>query len=273
MNGTLSHITCYPAKSMAGIGLASALVEPRGLQGDRRFMLVDDEGRFLTARKHPKMLLVAFRRAALQLSLSAPDMEPAHIEFDRDEPTVPVTVWKDALMATAVSAQADAWLSEYLGLSCHLVFMGPNSRRSIDPSFGQPEDEVSFADGYPILVLSQASVDALNKRLRTPLGMERFRPNLVIADCPAHAEDDWQRIRVGDAVELELVKRCSRCVLTTIDSGTAERDSQQEPLRTLAAYRRGEGGQVYFGMNAIPRRTGRVRIGDPVTVLAAGPGV
>ena len=267
MIATVSGITRYPAKSMAGVELATALIEPRGLQHDRRFMLVDEDGSFLTARKHPDMLRVTCHQEGWQVLITAPGVTAAKFAFDGKGLIASVMIWQDQVKATAVSTGADAWFSSYLGFPCQLVFMGPDSHRPVDPAYGQPSDEVSFADGYPILIIAQASLDALNARLDQPLGMRRFRPNLVLSHCPAYAEDDWRLIRIGNDVELELVKHCSRCVLTTLDPETGERHPDKEPLRTLATYRRGEGGKVNFGMNAIPRRTGQIKLGDSVSLL------
>lgn len=268
MTVAIAGITRYPVKSTAGVAVTAALVEPRGLQHDRRLMLVDADGRFLTARTYPRLLRVACREEGTSLLVSAPGMAALRVEVAASGLTVPVTVWKSAVDALAVADAADDWFSRYLGVACRLVVMGPGSHRAVDPDFGRADDVVSFADGYPILIISQASLDGLNERLEQPLNMRRFRPNLVVTGCAAHAEDAWKRIRIGDEVELELVKHCSRCVLTTIDPDTAERHPHTEPLKTLASYRRGEEGGVVFGMNAIPRRTGRVHVGDEVTVMS-----
>ncbi len=270
MTITIAEITRYPVKSAAGVSVRSALVKARGLANDRRFMLVGTDGRFLTARKHPRLLRVSCREVGTRLCVAAPGMDDLLVTIDDSAPVLPVTVWNSTLQALVASDTVNNWFSEFLGIRCRLVFMGPRSHRAVDPAYGRPGDEVSFADGYPILVLSFAAMEALNARLDHPLGIQRFRPNLVLQGCAAHAEDGWRRIRIGGKVELELVKRCSRCVLTTLDPSTGERHAHQEPLRALAAYRSAAGGKVCFGMNAIPRRTGRVSIGDPVTVLEAG---
>ena len=271
MSGVLSEIMIYPVKSMAGVALTSALVEQRGLQHDRRFMLVNQGRKFVNGREFPQLLQI---RGSCQLEgdgllIEGPSSEPLTIEFDSEPLVIQTTVWRSTVNALTVSPIADEWFSTYLGMACKLVFMGDESRRSVDPDYGAPDDEVSFAEAFPILVVSQAALDELNDRLDDPLSMHRFRPNLVIAGCSAHAEDAWRRIRVGE-VELVLVKRCDRCSITTFDPRTAERHAQSEPLRTLASYRQGEDGRVYFWTNAIPRRTGYVRAGDAVTVLNYG---
>ncbi len=266
---SLSALHVFPVKSCAALAPPSALVEPRGLHGDRRWMVVDAGGRFLTARKHPRMTLVEARLAAgSALHLSAPDMpelvlEPAADAAERLE----VTVWSSTLSARPASAAADAWISRWLGLPARFVYMDDATRRDVDPAYAEPGDIVSFADGFPILLISQAALDALNAKLATPVPMLRFRPNFVIAGTSAHAEDQWRRVRIGE-VEFDVVKPCIRCVLTTVDFTRGSFDAGGEPLRTLMAYRRTPKG-VSFGQNLIPRGTGTVRVGDEVVVLDA----
>ena len=177
-----------------------------------------------------------------------------------------VTVWRDGVMARIADAGADHWISHYLGMAARFVHMDADAARRVDPAYSRAEDQVSFADGFPLLLISQASLDGLNTRLDSAVTMNRFRPNLVVGGTDAHAEDDWRRIRVGE-VEFDVVKRCARCVLTTVDPDTGRFDPQGEPLRTLIGYRRTEKG-VVFGQNLIPRGTGRIRQGDTVEVIA-----
>lgn len=174
-------------------------------------------------------------------------------------------IWKDEVDALTCGADADAWLSRVLGLPSGLVHMDAAARRAVDPDHARPGDEVSFADGYPLLLLSTAAVDALGQRLRRPIAALRFRPNLLVAGCAAHAEDGWRRLRIGDT-EFEVAKPCTRCVFTTVDPETGVRDPDGEPLATLKQYRRGDAG-VSFGVNLIPRGSGRLRTGDAVSVL------
>jgi len=181
-------------------------------------------------------------------------------------PRLSVQVWKDLCEVPAVSAAADRWFCEYLGFPCRLVYMDEAYRRPVKPQFSQPGDTVSFADGFPLLLLSEASLHDLNQRLGTPVSMRRFRPNLVVRGGSPFMEDGWHRIRVG-ALEFDVVKACSRCVFTTVDPDTAEKDPDMQPLRTLGSYRRGREGGVFFGQNLIPRTTGLVRLGDPIEVL------
>ena len=263
----VTEINIYPIKSTRRIALPQSEVLPRGLPWDRRWMLVDAEGRFITARQYPTLALVqtdvkddvvqvsAAGRSTLQLPLQPPDGQ-----------ITSVTVWHDVCDAVLAGAEADAWFSDYLGLSCRLVQMSDELVRGVNPDYGQAGDEVSFADGFPLLLISQASLNDLNSRLQTPVSMRRFRPNLVVDGERAYQEDQWRRIRVGD-VEFEGVKNCSRCVFTTIDPDTGVKHPDKEPLRTLGSYRRKPQGGVYFGQNLIPRSGGVIHVGDKVEIL------
>ncbi len=264
---TLTRISYYPLKSTGGIDTLQAEVEPRGLKDDRRWMLVGADGRFLTAREHPRLLQIHAGFKGQVLTLSAPGMPVLELAEGRPEagPRLDITVWRDQLSAAAMPASADAWCSEYLGLACRLVYMDEQCERPVDPEFSGSHDRVSFADGFPCLLISQASLDDLNTRTPLAISMRRFRPNLVISGCEAYAEDGWQRLRIG-TVEFAAVKPCTRCVLTTVDPDTSEKHPAQEPLRTLGSYRRSERG-IAFGMNLIPRGTGVLHVGDSVEIL------
>jgi uncharacterized protein YcbX len=197
-----------------------------------------------------------------RLVLSAPDC-PAIEVGNQGAQSIEVVVWRDSLVAQCVDPAADAWLSEFLGRPCRLVKFPANGVRAVDPAYASPGDEVGFADGYPFLLISQASLDDLNSRLDAPVPMQRFRPNIVIDGAEPYAEDGWQRLRIGQ-LTLRVAKPCSRCIIPTIDPGTAVRGP--EPLRTLLTYRKRE-NQVYFGQNLVPEGTGRLRRGMPVEVI------
>jgi len=265
---TLTQISYYPVKSTAGIDTRQAAVEPRGLKDDRRWMLVDRVGRFLTAREHPQLLQI---QAGIQdrcLTLKAPGMAELKLNEARPDtgPRLDITIWHDQLSAAGMPAAADAWCSEYLGLACRLVYMDEHCERSSDPEYSLNCDIVSFADGFPCLLISEASLADLNTRTPITVGMRRFRPNLVISGCSAYAEDDWRRLRIG-TIEFDVVKPCARCVLTTIDPQTSQKHAQQEPLRTLCGYRRRANRGIDFGQNLIPRDTGTLRVGDHIEIL------
>ena len=259
----LSRICVFPLKSGAGIDRDTALLEPRGLRGDRRWMVVDADGRFLTARTVPDMVRIAAAPIEGGLSLSF-DGEPCTIATPTSGPRQAVTVWDDTVEARV--ADDGGWLAARLGQDCRLVYMDEALRRPVDPRYATSDDITSFADGFPILLLSEESLADLNARLVHPVTMDHFRPNLVVSGCPAFAEDGWSRVRIGTA-ELRLVKRCARCVLTTVDPRTGRRSANGEPLRTLARYRKGDRG-VLFGQNALVTRPGHVTRGDEVIVVS-----
>ncbi len=257
----------YPMKSCAPLPTEAAMVEPRGLAHDRRWMVVDPSGKFITGRELPRLTLVHAEPAATgMLSLQAPGMAPMQVPSPAGEARLPVTVWKSDVSARPCDAAADAWLSEFLGRAVRLVHMDGDVHRAMTSSHAQPGDEVSFADAYPLLLITRAAVDLLNTKLDRPVSPLRFRPNLIVDGAPAHAEDGWSRIRIGE-VEFEVDKACVRCVFTTVDPERGERDADGQPLRTLATYRRGADG-VTFGRNLIPRTPGTIRLGDPVEILA-----
>lgn len=264
----VSEINIYPIKSTRRITLQECPVLSRGLEWDRRWMLVDQYGGFITARKYPRLTLVATRIDDDLLVASAPEMPEIRIPLEvSDSPRQQVKIWSDECTAVHPSEQYDQWFSDYLGLECRLVYMGNSDNRPINPDYASLGDQVSFADGFPLLLISEASLADLNSRLQAPMSMRRFRPNLVVTGCPAFAEDAWKTIQVGET-EFAVAKACSRCVFTTIDPDTAEKHPRQEPLRTLSGYRQGPDGGVYFGQNLIPRRLGMIRKGDAITVLS-----
>ncbi len=271
----ISRLTLFPVKGLRGIDVPVRRLGPRGLDGDRRWMVVDSSGRFLSQRTHPRMVLVETELLAEGdlLRLHAPAMPPLELPArpegsDRASGApLSVTVWNDALELPAPSPDADAWMSAFLGDPVRLVYQPETARRPVDPAYA-PGAEVSLADGYPILLASEASLDELNRRLAEPVPMDRFRPNLVVAGATEpHAEDGWTRFFLGDVPCLG-VKPCARCAVTTVDTRTGEKG--KEPLRTLARYR-GHDGKVWFGQNVVPEGTGTVRIGDPVRVERSVP--
>ena len=265
----VASLHIHPLKSCTALDVDTLDVVPRGPVGDRRWMVIDASNRFVTARAEARLVLIRVLPQGEGLSLAAPGCAPLAVAAPRDGPRVSVRVWDDHVDAVLADDSAHAWLSSFLGRPLRLVHMDQRSRRAVDPAYGDPGDEVSFADGYPLLAISRAALDGLNERLEHPVTMTRFRPNIVIADCEPHAEDGWQRVRIGE-VEFDAVKRCARCVFTTIDPDTAVRDPQGEPLRTLRAYRGAPNGKdVLFGMNLIARGSGTLRRGDRVDVIQA----
>lgn len=260
---TLKAVYRYPVKSLRGEAFGSLDVGPRGFLYDRHWMLVDEDGRFLTQRQLPRMALVDTRLLDDgRLCLQAPGMPILHVGLAAGGP-VEVTVWGDRVNAVLADAQASAWLSRFLQRPCRLVSMPPQTVRAVDSDYAGAQDQVGFADGFPFLLISQGSLDDLNCRLEQPVPMQRFRPNLVVEGCEPYAEDGWHRIRVG-TLDFRVAKPCSRCIVPTIEIETAER--APEPLRTLSSYRKRD-NKVYFGQNLIHDGIGRLEIGMPVEIL------
>lgn len=264
----LSGLYRYPLKSGRGEVLQRSAVDGLGLEGDRRWMVVEaDSGRFITQRLLPQMSqLSALYNARGGLTLSAAGRADLDVALPQPEQNLRgVTVWKDSMRVPDAGDEAAEWLSALLGRSCRLVQVPEARARQVDTGYARPGDRVAFADGFPLLLIGQASLDDLLQRVGRPLSMLRFRPNLVVTGSAAYAEDGWKRIRVGE-VEFEVAKGCSRCILTTVDPQTGERSADREPLATLKTYRERE-GQVYFGQNLLPRGIGELQVGMPVEVL------
>lgn len=260
----VSGLFIYPIKSAAPIELPSAWVEARGLAMDRRFMVCGPEGRFITAREEPRLLQLLPTLVHDGLILSAPGKLPIYLHYrDIDSERRQVQVWDDILAARRCPQAVDAWLSDYLETPVHLVYNDPESYRLAGRAADRP---VLFADGYPLLLTNEGSLQALRDAGPADTQMRRFRPNLVVSGAEAWAEDHWHRIAIGD-VELELVKPCERCVLITRDPLTGERSAGSEPLRTLARIHRDDRGRVCFGHNLMVTRPGLIERGMPVKRL------
>lgn len=264
MSVTLSEINIYPIKSCKGFSAESWDLEPRGFRHDRRWMLVDDEGKFLTQREFPRMTLISVEVKSDHLSVVAPKMEPLHVPFHlNSDKHIPVVVWNDGVEAISVGDEPAEWFSEFLGISCKLVTMTERSIRPVNAMYSVNNDVVSFADAFPLLLISDGSLADLNSRLEVPIPMKRFRPNLVVNGCEPFAEDNWKKIMIGDVL-LHVVKPCARCVITTVNPETGEKG--QEPLRTLASYR-AIGNNVMFGQNLIHGNSGTLQVGDTLNIL------
>lgn len=262
----LAQLFIHPIKSTRGLSLTQATVEPMGLRDDRRWMLVRPDGSFITGRESPSLVRVSALPSEGGLRLSAPGQPELRVPVPpADAERLDVTIWNDRCSAARAGEVADRWFSQYLGEPVLLVHVDARTDRTVDPRYARPEDRVGFPDAFPLLLLSRASVEELNRRLARPVTVEHFRPNLVIEGCEPFAEDSWKRLRVG-AVELEVVKPCSRCVFTTVDPLTGEKARDGEPLRTLAGFRRRE-GKVMFGQNVLVRSPGTLEVGAPVELL------
>jgi uncharacterized protein YcbX len=260
----LSQLYVYPIKSCGGIPLEASEVDERGLRHDRRWMVVDENGWFISQRELPRMALIRVPIEPDRLVVDAPGMPPLELplSYTSGGKTVPARIWDDVVEASPVGDDADRWFSEFLGARCGLVYLPDASVRPVDPDYSSPGDQVSLADGFPFLLISEASLTDLNARLEQPVPMNRFRPNVVVGGCGPFAEDGWSLVRIG-AITFRVVKPCARCTITTVDQGTAA--TGKEPLRTLARFRR-TGTKVLFGQNLIHDQTGTLRTGEPVEV-------
>ena len=261
----LSNLTYYPIKACRGFDVTESRVERMGLANDRRMMVVTPEGEFLTQREHPKLALITPTLDNGSVTLSAPNFDSLHFAIQKSGTSTPVNIWKSKGVSTIDQGDESAqWLSGWLGASVRLVHVDEKFKRKLNPDYAvSNEDHTGFADGYPILIISEESLRDLNSKLGSALPMNRFRPNMVVKGCEPFAEDGWKRIRVG-GIEMALVNPCPRCVVTTIDKETLEKN--KEPLKTLSKYRMQAGGAM-FGMNVIPLGEGEVRVGMSVEVL------
>lgn len=259
----LTQLWRFPVKSLAGARHDRFTVGPRGPAGDRHWMVVDADGRFVSQRQIPRMALLHADLDTQGLTLNVADGAVLRVSPVAAGEPVTVQVWGDTVAALAPDPAADAWLSEQLGRACRLVCQPDDGVRRVDPAYAAPEDQVDFADGFPFLLVSQASLDDLNARLAEPVDMRRFRPNLVVDGCEPFEEDRWRRIRIGD-ISFRVVKPCSRCPIPAIDPDSGEKGV--EPLATLNSYRRRD-SKVYFGQNLIHDGGGELAEGMTVEVL------
>ncbi|WP_257285485.1 MOSC domain-containing protein [Endozoicomonas sp. SESOKO1] len=261
----VTRLAIYPIKSTRAIPLDSAQVTPRGFEHDRRWLLADENGRFITQRQYPVLATVATTVVDGGLLITRPAAENLCVCTPEEEAYCStVTVWKDDCQALDAGDDAAQWFSDLLDMKCRLFYQPERSIRPTDARYSKPEDHTSFADGFPFLLTNEASLADLNQRLTEAVPMSRFRPNIVISGQQPYEEDDWSVIRVGD-ITFRVAKPCSRCVMTTVNPETGQKEGR-EPLFTLAQYRRTEMG-VIFGQNLIPDQEGIIRIGDKVTIL------
>lgn len=263
----ISEIHIYPVKSLRGISLTEAKVEDRGLQFDRRWMLVDEKNKFLTQREFPKMATINIAIDEEKLIATASESEIFIPPMPESNDKASVKIWTSSVKANVYPAVVNDWFSEILETNCRLVLMPDESKRKVNPFYAvrKFQDTVSFADGYPFMLIGEGSLADLNSRLEIPLPMNRFRPNFVVAGFEPFAEDRWKKIKIGETV-FHVVKPCARCVITTIDQSTGK-SGGKEPLKTLAAYRN-KGGKVMFGQNLIAETCGGVKIGDEIEILS-----
>ena len=262
----VSELWRYPVKSCRGTSHQSLTLNQRGFSGDRSWMIVDQDGRFVTQRHHPQMtqIYAQIDEVSGSLSLRLKDQSlVAHIPIP-DTPTYSVTVWDDQCQARPASPDVNRVLSEWFTQPVTLVQMSDGHVRQVDLDYAQSGDEVSFADGFPVLLASESSLDALNTHLDPPIEMERFRANIIIADAEAYAEDVWRQVKINEVI-FDLVKPCARCVIPSINLNTARKESYV--LEGLTKHRL-INHKVIFGQNLIHRGQGIISVGDVVELLA-----
>jgi uncharacterized protein YcbX len=262
----ISELLIYPVKSLGGISVKSAVLTDRGFEYDRRFMLIDSHNRFVTQREFPE--LAFFKTAILGNQLSITDKRDGSsvavnlIVVEGEQ--IGVQIWDDCCQAILLDSTVADWFSARLSQPVRLVYMPDDSQRPVDPAYAAKGELTSFSDGYPVLIIGAESLKNLNARLENPIPMDRFRPNIVFSGGYPHIEDTFMTFKAGD-VQLQAVKPCARCVMTTTDQETGQRTA--EPLKTLSKYR-SQHNKIYFGQNLLASKTGEVRLGDHLIVLS-----
>jgi uncharacterized protein len=275
----ISEINIYPIKSLGGISLTEAIVEQRGLQYDRRWMLVDENGKFFTQREFPKMSTIAIGLTKNSLKVSVEGFDDLFVPYEVEGERLKVQIWNSNCEAIISDSHIHGWFSEVLQTNSRLVYMPDDSRREINPRFVVNKDIVSFADGYPFMILGENSLNDLNSRLETALPMNRFRPNFVVSNADPFAEDNWKKIKIGETV-FRSTKPSERCVITTVEQADGV-FTGKEPLKTLAKYRQTKQlfpsnyqdfglsqNAVLFGQNLVAENFGEIiKLGDQVEIL------
>lgn len=276
----ITEINIYPVKSLRGISLNEAKVEKRGFEFDRRWMLTDENGDFFTQREFPKMATLSTSVNENRLEISNLEDEKIEVPFEFEKSEMQkVTVWQSICDAFVLPKNINEWLSDALETKCQIVYMPDESEREINKFFRQNDEIVSFADGYPFLIIGENSLNDLNEKLEAKLPMNRFRPNIVVSDSEPFAEDRWQKIQIGETI-FRSTKPCARCVVTTIEQSVGDFDGK-EPLKTLAKYRQAKdvfpnelevldlnANAVLFGQNLVAENFGgKIRVGDEVKII------
>lgn len=261
----LTGLSTYPLKSLTGIQHDHIEVTKRGLKFDRHWALFDDFGKVITARDFPKLLHLSTEVKTDTLEVFQKGQKVLSIPFEANTKlSRKIQIFSSSADGLVYSDDISNWFSEYLGTSAKLAVVDESEQRVIRKKHGGSEgDTVGFADQNPVLIISEASLESLNSKLERSVTMTHFRPNIVISGCAPHAEDSWKMIKIGSC-EFEIVQPCQRCVFTTIDPETAKKDLNMEPLKTLSTYRKLSSGGIEFGVHAIPRKLGRLSLGDEV---------
>jgi len=264
----ITELYIYPVKSLAGINLKKSELSKLGLQNDRRWLIVDKNGLFMSQRTTAKMATIKTKIYDNQLTLSYNGEDILIPNTSKQNPNISVTVWKDSLDAQHVSDKVDKWLTNILDQPCHLVYMPKNSQRQIDTNFAQDKQYVSFADAFPLLLVSQASIDDLNNRLEKPANINRFRPNIVVDGIKAFEEDSWKEFSIN-SIDYLVAKPCSRCLMPSINQQTGKQDNIKL-LSVLNKYRK-FGRKIKFGVNILYKDPAKVnnhyiRVGDTINL-------
>jgi len=257
----VSRLFRYPVKSLPGLEVESLSFDDFGPRGDRRWMIVDQSGRFLTQRKFPQLALTGVSVDGDTVVVTVPGHGRHRLEAT--ERSRQVVVWRDQMFATEEAGGASEAFSRWLGLPVSLVFMPDSTFRQVDTRYVPERRRVSFADGFPLLLVNQASIDQVSRWVGRSMDVRRFRPGIVLEGADAFVEDDWQAVRIGSMV-IDLVKPCSRCIMTTVDPETGEKDDRGEPLKALSRFRRSADGPL-FGVNGVHCDTGEIQVGDELT--------
>jgi len=260
----ISELAIYPVKSMRQVPLEKATVDMGGLKNDRRWMVVDADGRMVTQRQQSRLSLIQPELIDKGVRLHTSGLSDLEISIPEKNSTTPVSIWSDRCNVYDAGDEAAQWLSRFLGIECRFVYFPEDEIRVVDQAYAKQDDHTAFSDGFPVLLLSQASLDDLNSKMQHSLPMARFRPNIVISGCDAFAEDNWHRLKIGE-LSLRIVKPCSRCVIPSVDIETGERSKNHEPTKTLSTYRRHD-KQILFGQNAVIDGQGELKRGMTVIV-------
>lgn len=266
-NITLSNITKYPVKSTTGLSTNQSDITTKGLEHDRRWAIINTDNKVITARELPEILKILCKIGEQGFYMST-SQSKCFVPFSVSTDPTPITLFSSEVQGIIHEPSINDWLTDVLKQDCRLVFMGDNCVRPVqEKSGGTAGDTVSYADECPILLTSESSLSDLNSRLTEEMSMERFRPNLIVKGTSPYEETTWKHIRIGTS-EFEVVQECKRCVFITIDPTTGEKHPNQEPLRTLATYRKHPRGGASFGVHLIPRKIGTIKKGDCVEVIS-----
>lgn len=259
---TISQLVIYPVKSLRGFSIKRLQLGEKGPNSDRRWMVVDLNGKFRTQRQHPRLCLIDTHLDNGILTLSAQGFEPCQVGMTPGS-AQQVRVWRDSVAAVDCGDEAAQWLTRFIGVGSRLVYMPSHGKRLVDQKYAKHNELLGFADAFPVLLTSETSLENFNSRLSVPIGMNRFRPNIVISGSPPYAEDEWQQIKIA-GVNLTLAGPCSRCIMPSINPETAEK--QMEIIDALKQHRRREGA-TYFGQNILYQECGKISVGDCVEIV------